>query len=155
MLPEALVALSALAGNAVVTAATTDAWEAVRHKFARLLGRTDPSKEQLASDRLEETRELLAGAADADLQRARAVQAERWTARLADFLEENPSAEGELRTLVDEVRAALPPGTVSAADHAVAAGRDVKVQADHSAVAAVVVHGNVTPGPTSPGTATS
>ena len=41
-LAEALVALAALAGNTVVTAAVTDAWESTRKGFARLLGRGDP-----------------------------------------------------------------------------------------------------------------
>lgn len=57
---EALIALAALAGNTVVSAATTDAWEAARGKFARLLGRGDAKKEQLADMRLEETRRQLA-----------------------------------------------------------------------------------------------
>jgi len=57
---EALIALAALAGNTVVTAATTDAWEAARRKFARMLGRGDAKKEQLADKRLEETRQQLA-----------------------------------------------------------------------------------------------
>lgn len=155
MLGDALVALAALSGNAVVTAATTDAWEAVRHKFARLLGRGNPDKEQLAVDRLEETRQLLAGAPDADLEQTRAGQAERWAGRLADFLEENPDAEDELRTLTAEVQASLPVAAVSATDHGVAAGRDVKVRADRGGVAAGVIHGSVTPGPTPPGAATN
>ena len=36
------MALAALAGNTVVAAAVTDAWEAARRGFARLLGRGDP-----------------------------------------------------------------------------------------------------------------
>jgi hypothetical protein len=43
MLAEALLALASLAGNTVVVAATTDTWEAARHGFARLLGRSDRS----------------------------------------------------------------------------------------------------------------
>ena len=44
MLAETLMALAALAGNTVVAAATTDAWEAARRGFARLLGRGDPDR---------------------------------------------------------------------------------------------------------------
>jgi hypothetical protein len=51
-----LEALAALAGNTIVSAATTDTWETARRKFARLLGHGDPRKEQLAGKRLEETR---------------------------------------------------------------------------------------------------
>ena len=55
MLAEGLLALATLAGNTVVTAAVTDAWEAARDKFARLLGRGDPDKTELAAQRLAET----------------------------------------------------------------------------------------------------
>ncbi len=153
MLAEDLTALASLAGQTVVTAAVTDAWEACRHGFARLLGRGDPKQEQLAERRLEETREQLTGAAGTDSEQARAALAERWAGRLADLLEENPDAEAELRVLVRQIQAALPAGTVSAADHAVAAGRDVNISAS-GGVAAGVIHGNVAPpGPTRSGPA--
>jgi hypothetical protein len=152
MLAEALTALASLAGNTVVAAATTDAWEAARRRFARLLGHGDPKQEQLAAGRLEEMHKQLAGAAGGDLDQARAAQAQRWAGRLADLLEEDPGVEAELRALVEEIRAALPAGTVSATDHAVAAGRDVNITASGSGAAIGVVHGNVAPpGPSGPG----
>ena len=121
-LAEALVALAALAGNTVVTAAVTDAWEGARKGFARLLGRGDPGKTRLAEE------------------------------RLADLLEEDPGAEAELRALVAQIQAALPAGMASAAGHAVAAGRDVNITASGGGIAAGVIHGDVTPpGPTRPG----
>ncbi len=150
MLPEALMALASLAGNTVVAAAATDAWEAARHKFARLLGRGDPERERLAERRLTETREQLT-AAGADLELARASLETRWVGWLADLLEEDPGAEADLRALVEELRAA-----VSAADRSVAAGRDMNITASGGGFAAGVVHGDVTPpGPTSPGPARS
>ncbi|MDX2819416.1 hypothetical protein PV410_44100 [Streptomyces sp. PA03-5A] len=152
MLAEALMALASLAGSTVVAAATTDAWEAARRNVARLLGRGDPRQEQLTERRLEETRRQLTRAQDADLEQTRAFQAERWAGRLADLLEEDPGVEADLRALVEEIRAALPTGAVSAGDHAVAAGRDVKISASDGAVAAGVIHGNVAPpGPPGPG----
>ena len=81
---ETLMALAALAGNTVVAAATTDAWEAARRGFARLLGRGDPDRTKLAEQRLEQTREQLTGAAGTDSDQVRAVLAERWATRLAD-----------------------------------------------------------------------
>jgi hypothetical protein len=77
MLAETLMALAALAGNTVVAAATTDAWEAATHGFARLLGRGDPDRTKVAEQRLAETREQLTGAEGQDLEQARAVLAER------------------------------------------------------------------------------
>ena len=149
---EALIALAALAGNTVVTAATTDAWEAARRKFARMLGRGDAKKEQLADKRLEETRQQLASVSGQELEKARADLAKAWQVRMADLLEEDPGVEAELRALVEEVRTQLPAGVVSAADHSVAAGRDVNISAAQGGVAAGVIHGDAAPpGPTRPG----
>ena len=150
MLGEGLMALAQFAGQTVVGAAITDVWEAARHRFARLLGRGDPEKTKLAEQWLAEIREQLAVAAGADLQRVRAAQAQRWEGRFADLLDEDPGVEAGLRALVEEIRAMMPT-VVSAADHAVAAGRDVKVSASGGGVAAAVIHGNVAPpNPTGP-----
>jgi len=150
MLADTLLALAALAGNTVVAAATTDAWEAARRGFARLLGRGDPDRTKMAEQRLAETRQQLTSAQGKDLEQARTALAERWAGRLTDLLEEHPDAEADLRALVQEIQAALPVPLVSAADHAVAAGRDVSISAASGGVAAGVIHGNVTPDPTQP-----
>jgi hypothetical protein len=150
---DTVMALAALAGNTVVAAATTDAWEAARRGFARLLGRGDPDRTKVAERRLAETHEQLTGAEGSDLEQAQAALAERWAGRLADLLEEHPDAEADLRALVQQIQAALPARIVSAADHAVAAGRDVTISAAGGGVAAGVIHGNVTPDPTRPGPA--
>lgn len=144
MLAEGLLTLATLAGNTVVTSAVTDAWEAARDRVARLLGRGDPDKTKVAAQRLTETHDQLTAAAGTDLERARAMLAERWAGRLADLLEEDPGAETELRTAVQEIQALLPAGTVSAIDHAVAAGRDINISAP-GGIAAGAIHGNVAP----------
>ena len=155
-LAEALVALAALAGNTVVTAAVTDAWESARKGFVRLLGRGDPAKTQLAGERLAESHDQLTQATGADLEPVHAELEAQWLTRMRDLLEEDPGAEADLRTLVQEIQARLPAGMVSAAGHAVAAGRDVNISADRGGIAAGVIHGNVAPpGPTHPGPATS
>ena len=62
--------------------------------------------------------------------------------------------ETDLRSLVEEIAAQLPAGMVSAADHAVAAGRDMNITASGGGTAAGVIHGNVAPpNPTPPGPA--
>jgi hypothetical protein len=153
---EALIALAALAGNTVVAAATTDAWEAARRKFARVLGRGDPKKEQVADKRLEETRRQLAALTGQELGQAQLELARAWQVRVADLLEENPSVEAELRTVVEEIRAQLPAGVVSAGDHSVAAGRDVNISASQGGLAAGVIHGDMAlPDPTKAGPAAS
>jgi len=153
---EALMALAALAGNTVVAAASTDAWEAARHKFARLLGRGDPDKTKVADRRLEETHDQLTSAPGADLERVRAALEAQWTTRLADLLEDDPGVEADLRALVEQIQA-----QVSAAGHSVAAGRDMNVSggvniADRGGVVARDVHGGISTGnPTQPGPASS
>ena len=151
---EALITLAALAGNTLVAAATTDAWEAARRKFAQLLGRGDPKKERLAEKRLEETRLQLDGVTGQELEKAQADLKRAWQVRIADLLEEDPGVEVELRTLVEEIQAQLPAGGLSAADHSVAAGRDVNITASGGGTAAGVIHGNLAPpNPTLPGPA--
>ena len=53
------MALAQWAGQTVAAAAITDAWEAVRGRFARLLGRGDARKTQVAEQWLAQTRQQL------------------------------------------------------------------------------------------------
>jgi hypothetical protein len=152
---EALLALAQFAGQTVTAAAINDTWESARHKFARLLGRGDARRTQVAEQWLGQTREQLA-TAGSGLEEAQGATAQRWAGRFADLLDEDPSVEAELRALVEEVAARLPAVKVSAADHAVAAGRDVTITASGGGTAAGVIHGNVAPpDPTSRGPASS
>jgi hypothetical protein len=152
---DVLVALAQWAGQTVAAAAITDAWEAVRGRFARLLGQGDARKTEAAERWLAQTREQLTAAAPGkELDRAREAAAERWSGRFADLLDEDPGLEAGLRALMEEVAAHLPVGTVSATDHSMVAGRDVAIAASGGGVAVGVIHGNVAPpGPTSPGPA--
>ena len=142
---EVLLALAQWAGQTVAAAAVTDVWESARGEFARLLGRGDARKTEVAERWLAETRDQLAAVEAEDLDRALAAQAQRWESRFADLLDEDPGAEADLRALVEEVAAALPAGVVSATGNGVAAGRDVNISADRGGVAAGVIHGNVAP----------
>ena len=151
---DVLTALAQFAGQTVAQAAITDVWEAVRGRFAKLIGRGSPRKAEIAEQWLAQTHAKLTAALGAGLEQVRREQAERWAARFADLMDEDPGLEAELRALAEEVAAQLPAAAVSAVDHSVAAGRDVKVTADHGGTAAGVIHGNVTPpGPTPPGPA--
>ena len=148
------MALAQFAGQTLAAAAVTDVWESARHKVARLLGRGDQRKTEVAQRWLDETHQQLTAAQGADLEPARATAARRWEGRFADLLDEDPAVEADLRALVEEIAAELPAGMVSAADHSVAAGRDVNITASGGGTAAGVIHGNVAPpNPTSPGPA--
>ena len=149
---EVLLALAQFAGQTVVAAAVTDVWESVRGRFARLIGRGDKPRTEAAERWLAQTREQLTAAGSGELEQVRQAAAERWAGRFADLLDEDPAVEAALRSLVEEVVAGLPAGSVSAAGHSVAAGRDVRITASGGGTAAGVIHGNVgSSGPTVPG----
>jgi hypothetical protein len=151
MAGEVLIALAQWAGQTVAAAAVADVWESARQKFARLLGRGDPKKTEVAERWLEDTREQLT-TAGTEAEPVRAAQAQRWAGRFADLLDEDPGIEAELRALVQEIQAELPAGVVSAADHSVAAGGNVNISATSGGVAAGVIHGGVSTGnPPGPG----
>jgi hypothetical protein len=151
---DVLLALAQFAGQTVATAALTDVWEAVRDRFAQLLGRGDARRTEVAEQWLAQTRQQLTAAPDSGSEQAREAAAQRWAGRFADLLDEAPSVETELRALVEEVAAGLPTSAVSAAGHSVAAGRDVSITASGGGIAAGVIHGNVAPpDPTPPGPA--
>lgn len=150
-----LVALALLAAETVVAAASTDAWGAAKRGVAHLLGRGDPDKEKLAEQRLDQTQQQLQAAAPGQKrEQAHTELVATWRTRLADLLEEHPDAAAELQDLVEKIQERLPAVNVSAGDHGLAAGRDVKITATEGGMAAGVIHGDVTPpGPTRPGPA--
>jgi hypothetical protein len=152
---DVLLALAQFAGQTVAGAAITDMWEAVRSRFARLLGCGDARKTAVAEQWLAQTHDqLTTAAAGAELEQVKEAQADRWADRFADLLDEDPGVETELRALVEDVAAQLPAAAVSAADHSLAAGRDVNITASGGGTAAGVIHGNVAPpNPTGPGPA--
>jgi hypothetical protein len=141
--------LAVTAANALVQAMVTDGWEGVRRKVARLFGRGTPDRK--IEERLEAARAELVAASPADVAKVQAEVEDRWANRLAVLLDDYPSAEPELAALVKEIRASLP----AASDHSVAAGRDNIAMADRGGVAAAVIHGDVSTGPTRPGPVSS
>lgn len=144
-----IAALAALAGNAVVTAVVTDAWNSVRDKIACWFGRGKPDPKAL--ERLGRTHAELASAAPGELTRMQQDLAREWAGRFKDLIGDYPDAANELEDLVNDIRAS----TGTASDHAVTAGRDAKITASSSAVASGVIDGNVTTGPTRPGPGSS
>jgi hypothetical protein len=150
---DVLMALAQFAGQTVAAAAITDAWDAVKGRFAQLLGRGDARKTEVAEGWLVHTREQLTSAAPgAALEQARVAATERWAGRFADLLDEKPGLELQLRALVEQVAAQLPAGAMSATGYSLAVGRDLRISASGGGIAAGVIHGNVAPpDPTPPG----
>ncbi|MEU9798935.1 hypothetical protein [Streptomyces sp. NPDC051000] len=123
MLVEALAAVAAAGGGAVVQAAGTDAWLVVRERAAALLGRGDTARGRAELERLDRTARALEPAAAGDPEQERARQEGEWRARFEMLLEsldarEQERAARELSTLVSYVADA-------AGDVAVATGRAV------------------------------
>lgn len=161
MLSEALAALAATGGTAVVQAAGTDLWAAFRERVAGLFGRGQQRQTEAALEQLDQTAAMLEQAvADSevgtDLERVRSRLEIAWQTRFTDLLESLPPDERreaavQLRELVE-----LAPGQsqdgVSATTGGMAVGGDVDIHAEGGSVAAGVIHGGVSLGnPRQPG----
>ena len=153
MLSEAMAALAAAGGAAVVQAAGTDAWTGVRQQVARWFGRENPQREHAELERLDQTASELEAAQPAEAERIRIRLEAAWQGRIEALLErlediEQVRVADELRTLLAEQSAH---NRVSAHQSGLAVGGDVDIQADHGSVAAMTM-GNVTLGnPSQPG----
>jgi hypothetical protein len=107
MLNEAMTALAAAGGTAVVQAAGTDAWHGLRDRVARLLGRGDEERRQVQLERLDRTAAALAaGGSGADEQTCTRQEA-AWQERFEILLEslgedEREAVYAELRAIIDE-----------------------------------------------------
>ncbi|GES28720.1 hypothetical protein AB0G60_04440 [Streptomyces angustmyceticus] len=110
MLVEALSALAAAGGGAVVQAAGTDAWNGVRGGIARVLGRGEAAREQSELERLDRTRAVLEASNEDEFEGVRTAQAAAWQNRLEMLLEALPEtqrrqAAAELRALIERAGA--------------------------------------------------
>ncbi|MGW4702034.1 hypothetical protein [Streptomyces sp. NPDC004285] len=110
MLVEALLALAAAGGGAIVQAAGTDAWNGMREGVARVLSRGEASRESGELERLDRTRAVLEAAGEEEAERVRTAQAAVWQSRLEMLLEELPEtqrqqAAAELRALLRQAGA--------------------------------------------------
>ncbi|WP_432088459.1 hypothetical protein [Streptomyces sp. bgisy095] len=146
MLEEALTALAAAGGTAVVQAAGTDAWTGLRTRAARLLGRGDRQREQAELDRLDQTAAALEAVGSAEAEGVRIRQQEIWQARFVILLEslnddERAQAAAELRDVLHG-----PDSAASAETGGLAVGGNMDIRADGGSVAAVIIRGNVNVG---------
>ncbi|MEU5201163.1 hypothetical protein AB0G86_45205 [Streptomyces scabiei] len=144
MLAEALAALAAAGGGAVVQAAGTDAWTGLRRRVGEIFGR-GTARAAAELDHLEQTaRVVLAPDAPADVAAQRLRQEGVWAARFETLLEEldeagRERAAAELRELLSFVAA-------SVGDTAVATGRAV-ARDGGSATSGIKNTGGGRPGP--------
>lgn len=149
MLVEALTALAAASGSAVVQAAGTDAWAGFRQAVARWFGRGDAEQERAELERLDKTVTVLRTADPAQAERARISQEASWQARIETVLENLD--EGERGRAADQLRALLaqhvPEVRVTAGAGGVATGGGMDIHAEEGSIAAGVIHGGASIGP--------
>ncbi|MFJ6835817.1 hypothetical protein [Streptomyces sp. NPDC091209] len=132
MIPDWLTTLAAAGSAALVGAASTDAWQTARDRFARLLGRGDADHTRTAARRLDDLRSIAQRPGNerelADARRA-------WRLCFQDLLQEHPDAADELRSAIAELPPPEPasPATVRQENRAY----------DHGTVNAVT-NGNLT-----------
>nr|WP_033277342.1 hypothetical protein [Actinospica acidiphila] len=110
MLAEALLALAATGGAAIVQAAGTDAWQGVRSGIARVLGRGEEARERGELERLDRTQAALDAATEDDLEHIQTAQAAVWQNRLEILLEELPGVQrqqvaAELQAVIKQASA--------------------------------------------------
>ncbi|ATL29642.1 hypothetical protein KY5_4624 [Streptomyces formicae] len=112
VLDDAMTALAAAGASAVVQAAGTDAWTAVRDAVARWFGRGDAARERAELARLDRTGTALS-AADGELgRRLRDDERISWRTRFEIVLDDldgtvRQELGDELQSLVDELRRAI------------------------------------------------
>ncbi|MFF7236802.1 hypothetical protein [Streptomyces collinus] len=153
MLDQAMAALAAAGGTAVVQAAGTDTWNGLRQSVARWFGRGDDQRERAELERLDQAANELHTAVGAEAEQVRIRQQAAWQARIETMLESLDEAERARAS--EELRALLTQharyGEVSAGDGGQAVAGDVTIFANHGSAAAWNM-GNVTLGnPPQPG----
>ncbi|MFI6038094.1 hypothetical protein ACIBBD_28880 [Streptomyces sp. NPDC051315] len=145
MLVEALTALAAAGGGAVVQAAGTDAWNGLRRRVGEIFGRGDAARVQAELSRLDHTAQVLVPGASVDVAAERLRQEGVWAGRFEALLEglDGPGRE----RAAEELRELLAFVAASAGDAAVATGRAV-ARDGGSAVTGIKNTAGGRPGPT-------
>ncbi|WUD71377.1 hypothetical protein OG937_06560 [Streptomyces sp. NBC_00510] len=147
MLEQALVALSAAGGTALVQAAGSDAWTGLRVAVARWFGGGNEQRERAELERLDQTAGELVAAEAGGAERVRIRQEAAWQARFEgvlehlDDVERIRAAEG-LRALLTQH---TQPGGASVGQGGLVVGGNVDVRAEGGSAAAVQM-GDVTIG---------
>ncbi|MFJ7151081.1 hypothetical protein ACIQVT_23220 [Streptomyces sp. NPDC100445] len=119
-----ILQIAAPAAQALLTSMVTDAWQAARGRFARLLGRGNETEIRAIEDDLEDARnQVIEGSPERSL-----VAGEVWKARFRQALIANPEMAKELRELLSELNRAEPRHGDTAQQRAVARDNSVVFQ---------------------------
>ena len=134
MLAEALTALAAAGGTAVVQAAGQDAWAGFRSRVAKWFARGDTERERVTLERLDRTAAALEAADPGAVERVRASQEASWQT-LFEVLLEGLDGERQQRA-ADELRDLLGGQAAAIGQDAVAVAGDVDIHAETGGAAA-------------------
>lgn len=117
MLTEALTALGAAGGTAVVGAMATDAWKTVRDHVVRLFARGGAGRQKAIEAALDEDASILADTEEAEREQVRQELVAAWRRRIVHLLNQYPDVADDLQGLISWVHAALPPGQQAWVQH--------------------------------------
>ncbi len=138
MLAEALTALAAAGGTAVVQAAGKDAWAGFRARVAKWFARGDAEREHVALEHLDRTAVALEAAGASEVEPVRTGQEASWQTRFEMLLEglngeEQQRAADELRDLLADFAGGR---AAAAGQDAVAVAGDIEIHAESGGAAA-------------------
>ncbi|MFF3439604.1 hypothetical protein [Streptosporangium sp. NPDC002721] len=119
---ELLVALASAGATAIVSSVTSDAWQALRDRVARILGRGDDQREVIQGEVMDEVRAAILQASGSDRPAIVAAQRERVSALLVEAMAGDPVAAEETRSLIAEFAPTVDIESVSGDQHAHAEG---------------------------------
>ncbi|MFE3991776.1 hypothetical protein ACFXPW_08820 [Streptomyces goshikiensis] len=123
MLVEALAALAAAGGGAVVQAAGTDAWNGLRRRVGEIFARGDAARAEAELERLDRSARVLTAGASTNMVAERLRQEGVWAGRFETLLESLDDATREWAA--EELRELLLFVAASAGATAVATGQAV------------------------------
>ena len=103
-----ILQIAASGGAALVGAAATDAWSYARTEFARLLGRGDSQREEIAARKLDGLAREIEQAEPAQRDEIRARRQAAWQVRLEDLVEDDTAVANDLAAVVERLRELLP-----------------------------------------------
>lgn len=105
-----IAGLAGTAATTLVTLLTTEGWQRAKEQFASLWRRIQPERAEAVTGELEATRDdLLRAQGDGD-SRTEAELAAEWQGRIRRLLAAYPDAASQLRALLAELSAQVPPG---------------------------------------------
>lgn len=111
-------------GEALVESMPTESWPWTRERALTLFRSTDPARADVFESWLDESAQDVRSARPDEQAELRRELVSLWRRRLDRMLTERPAAEGELRGLIERIRAVLPADRRAGAKKMTAIARD-------------------------------